>query len=594
MKPPTATLRAGRSRSFTIVTLFILTLAVPAAPLALAPDEAAFLLRRTGFSPSRAEIAALEPLSFENAVDLILFDVRTEPVTPLPAWVGKPAASLREQLAGAPEDDEQAKQRMRAEFQRERREEAQELKAWWYREMIATPSPFTERMALFWHNHFTSSLQKVKSPQLMQRQNALLRAGALGNLRDLTLAIAQDPAMLIYLDNTSNRKQAPNENFARELLELFTLGEGHYTEEDVKQAARAFTGWHVDRGEGSYQFLPARHDYGVKQFLGRRGDFDGEQIIEILFEQPQTAAYIVEKLWREFISPTPDAREVERLSALFREENYELKPLMRALLLTPALRDPAHRGALVKSPVELTVGTVRTFGLPIADTRQLVRYGRELGQDILDPPNVKGWPGGNAWIDSNTLLARRQMLERALRGQEARRPAEAAPEPAAMGEMRAEANAPPGARNGDLQVAQAGGATAERMRARRLAEQARQSDPAAREIRATRPGGDVAGRMRARRTEEQRTGRLVPLPQRRPGMDRPPRADADGAEAMTMDSAMMNQWAARMANEPDALASLLLAIPPVETDATAATANMPEAIAERVRSLVLDPAYQLK
>jgi len=190
--------------------------------------------------------------------------------------------------------------------QRQIRDQMIALRAWWYQEMIATDSPLTERMVLFWHGHFTSSIRKVRWPALLYRQNVVLRQHALGNFRDLLHAIARDPAMLIYLDGQTNRSSRPNENFARELLELFTLGLGHYTERDIKKAARAFSGWTVDWRTGTFAFNVRRHDGGVKEFMGRRGSFNGDDIIDILLEQPRTAEHITEKLWREFIGERPE------------------------------------------------------------------------------------------------------------------------------------------------------------------------------------------------------------------------------------------------------------------------------------------------
>src|SRR6185503_10785129 len=203
--------------------------------------------------------------------------------------------------------------------QREIVQRSFELQSWWLTELIATRAPLAEKMTLFWHNHFVSGLQKVRSPQLLYRQNVLLRKHALGNFGELLRAVSRDPAMLIYLDNASNRREQPNENFARELMELFTLGEGHYGEQDVKEAARAFTGWSVDPDTGEFLFRRPAHDDGVKTILGRTGSFDGSAVLDILLAQPQTAEFVAGKLWREFVSPVPDPVEVRRIARAFRE-----------------------------------------------------------------------------------------------------------------------------------------------------------------------------------------------------------------------------------------------------------------------------------
>lgn len=385
--------------------------ALPLLPAAaLDADAARHLLTRAGFTPTPEEIEALAPLSQEEAVRRLLDGTRTEPVLAPPGWVGEPPPDRE----GVKEMTEEEKKELRET----QRRHAQELKGWWCREMAATGSPLTERMTLFWHNHFTSSLQKVKFPPSLYRQNALLRRHACGNFRTLVHAIARDPAMVVYLDSQSNRKGKPNENFARELLELFTLGEGHYTEADIKEAARAFTGWSVDRGTAEFRIAKRQHDDGEKTFMGRTGNFDGDGVIDILLENPRTAVHIVEKLWREFVSETPDPQEIERLAAVFRKADYEMKPLLAALFASPAFIDPANRGTLTKSPADLVIGTVRALQIPVADGRLMAQAMRGLGQDLFDPPNVKGWPGGTAWITSTTLLLRRQVLERIVRGKE--------------------------------------------------------------------------------------------------------------------------------------------------------------------------------
>jgi hypothetical protein len=271
-------------------------------------------------------------------------------------------------------------------------------------------------MTLFWHNHFATSQQKVRSLQLMYRQNALLRREALGNFATLLRGIAKDPAMLVYLDNAGNRRQAPNENFAREVMELFTLGEGHYTEHDIKEAARAFTGWSLDRESGDFTYRRMWHDFGEKTVFGRTARMDGDDVIDLLLARAETAQFIVAKVWREFVSPTPQPAEVTRWAGVLRDARYEMKPLLRAVLMSDAFWSDAHRGALVKSPVELVAGTLRTFEIHPADLRPAVFACAALGQNLFSPPNVKGWPGGEAWIDSSTLLARQQFIDRVFRG----------------------------------------------------------------------------------------------------------------------------------------------------------------------------------
>ncbi|MFN4283210.1 MAG: DUF1800 family protein [Alphaproteobacteria bacterium] len=400
---------ALRSRALRALLIVLPLVALAAGPAyALDAADARHLLGRTGFGATLDEAAALAPLSRQQAVDRILDGARREASTPGPAWLAakEPAFPV---LTGLDADTRKA-------LQDKTNVRAQELKAWWYDEMLATPSPITERMTLFWHNHFTSSLRKSRSPVLHYRQNALLRREGLGNFGTMLREISRDPVMLDYLDNRLNRWERPNENFARELLELFTLGEGHYSEKDIKEAARAFTGWTTDRDRERFVDNVRIHDPDSKTFLGRTGRFDGDDILKILLQQPRTAEFVTEKLWREFVSPTPDGKDVKRLAAVFRDGNYEIKPLMRALLTSDAFWAVKNRGELIKSPVEFLVGTVRFFKETPADGDALARYSRRLGQDVFDPPNVKGWPGHTAWISTDSLLAREQFLQRLLRG----------------------------------------------------------------------------------------------------------------------------------------------------------------------------------
>jgi uncharacterized protein (DUF1800 family) len=373
-------------------------------------EEARHLLNRTGFDAQLREIDAFARLSRREGVERLLAGVRTEARTPRPGWANEWTDPRDIRRMG--EDERRAFVRMQIE-------RALELKAWWVTEMLGTESPFTERMTLFWHNHFTSSLQKVRSPQLMLRQNALLRKHALGNFGELLHAVSKDPAMLVYLDSATNRRGQPNENFARELMELFTLGEGKYGEHDIKEAARAFTGWSIDLDTGEYLFRPRQHDDGVKIVLGKslKG---GTEVLDLLLAHPATAEYVAARLWREFVSPQPQPEELKRVAAALRQSRYDMRTAMRELLLAPAFWAPENRAVLIKSPTELVVGTMRQFNIAVSDPLPFVFLLRALGQDLLSPPNVKGWPGGEQWINSTTLLTRKQFLERLLRVEETR------------------------------------------------------------------------------------------------------------------------------------------------------------------------------
>lgn len=377
-------------------------------------DDARLFLTRVGFAPDAAELAQYVGLTRVQAVDTVLASARTEAVTPLPDWVLEPIPTRETRKAWT--DDQ------RREAQRLRGQRYELLRAWWVREMLATPSPLTERMTLFWHNHFTSGQDKVQYPQQMALQNLLLRRNALGNFGELLHDVAKDPAMLQYLDGASNRKGKPNENFAREVMELFTLGEGHYSQRDVSEAARAYTGWSLDPDTQAYVWRSNQHDEGEKTVLGKTGPFDGDQVLDILLAQPETSTFVTTKLWREFVSDTPDPQSIAPIAARFHASRYDIKVALRGIFLSDAFWDDDHRGVLVKSPAEFVVGTLRAFDIGYENTAPFAAQIRTLGENLFYPPNVKGWPGGTTWINSSTLLARKQFVEQLFRATEAAGP----------------------------------------------------------------------------------------------------------------------------------------------------------------------------
>ncbi len=377
--------------------------AAQAAPLGDA--GARQLLTRAGFAPSAAEIAALAGLSQAEAVDRLLAGVQLRAATPAPDWIDERIVLPRELQAMG-----EAEQRA---YRQKLVRQSLELRGWWLHEMVSTPSPLTERMTLFWHNHFVSAQPKVRWPQLLYRQNELLRTHAVGSFADLLRGIARDPAMLVYLDAATSRRGQPNENFARELMELFTLGQGHYTEADIKEAARAFTGFSIDPASGQFLYRPLAHDGGTKTVLGASGRFGGDDVIDLLLAQPATAEFIVGKLWREFVSPQPDPQRVSPIAAAFRGSGYRIDVALRALLLQPEVVSPAPADLLVKSPVELAVGLLRQSATALDRPGAVALATAAMGQNLFGAPNVRGWPGGDAWINTQTLLARKQFIERA-------------------------------------------------------------------------------------------------------------------------------------------------------------------------------------
>jgi uncharacterized protein (DUF1800 family) len=349
----------------------------------MASADARHLLTRTGFMPSPVELQPWVGLSAEAAVDKLLAAAqRAQPLNAAPAFTREAIRTPYGRLA----DDE-----TRKAARRQSRADTIALAAWWLQEMRETPTPLAERLVLFWHNHFATSEQKVQQPQGMYFQHQLFRQHALGSFRELLHGMARDPAMLIYLDGAANRAQAPNENFAREVMELFTLGEGQYSERDIKEAARAFSGWAVDREVWRAELRPRRHDDGDKTLFGRTARFDTASALDAMLEQPAAARFITGKLWCEFVSPTPDTAHVDRIAQRFRESGWRTEVALRELLLSDAFWVDDSRAALIKSPVELAVGTLRQFDIQLDNTLPLVALTSRLGQMLFLPPNVKGW-----------------------------------------------------------------------------------------------------------------------------------------------------------------------------------------------------------
>lgn len=279
-----------------------------------------------------------------------------------------------------------------------------DLNVSWVHAMVTTTHPLREKMALFWHGHFACRIQNVLfTQQLLQ----VIRDNALGNFGELLTAVSRTPAMLQFLNNQQNYKAHPNENFAREVMELFTTGRGHYTENDVKEAARAFTGWSYD-DEGNFIFRDKRHDAGVKKVLGKQGNFTGDDVLKILLEQQQTARYITGKIYRYFVNEDPDEEIINTLAEKFYQSNYDIELLMQQMFMSDWFYDERNIGTRIKSPVELLVGLRRT--VPIAFEREevMISFQQVLGQTLFYPPNVAGWPGGKNWIDSSSLMYRMQ------------------------------------------------------------------------------------------------------------------------------------------------------------------------------------------
>jgi uncharacterized protein (DUF1800 family) len=285
------------------------------------------------------------------------------------------------------------------------------LRGWWLYAMLNSGHPLREKMTLFWHNHFATSNAKVRSTAAMYTQNQTFRRHALGHFRPLLADISRDPAMLVWLDSNRNVKGQANENYAREVMELFTLGTGHYTESDIREGARAFTGWHTD-GD-TFTFAPRFHDGGDKKFLGQSGTLDGTDIQRIILSQPAAATFLVRKLYENLVaeSPNPPDSLLEPLAERFRQSDYDIRDLVGTILRSRHFYSEYSYRRRVKSPVEYVLGVVRAVK-PNAPPRDLVGPLEAMGQPLFAPPNVRGWPGGKTWLNSATILARQNFAQR--------------------------------------------------------------------------------------------------------------------------------------------------------------------------------------
>ena len=375
-------------------------------------DRAAHLLRRAGFGGTPEDAERLTVMGLDGAVAHLVDyehieqsdpDFQSSHVRPLGPWLNGMEHLTR--------DD---KQKLRMKFHVLGRFQIQHLRAWWLRRMVETPRPFEEKMTLFWHGHFTTGFEEVQSDQRIIAQHHMLRQRAVGPFGDLLRAVARDPAMMVYLNTAQNRKEHPNENFARELLELFTMGAGNYTETDVTEAARALTGWGVD--EHGFRFRRQHHDQGEKTIFGQTGPFDGDDVLDLILEQPATTRHLAERLCRFFVAPEPTERMIAALAAKLRETHYDIRETMRMLFTSEAFYGAQVRGKHIKSPVELVVGTLRMLGPGEIDYWAVNKLVAGMGQQLYQPPNVKGWDGDRAWITATTLFGRYAFADGLIKG----------------------------------------------------------------------------------------------------------------------------------------------------------------------------------
>jgi len=290
----------------------------------------------------------------------------------------------------------------RKELQQRNRNGIRDLNSIWMSKMVNSSAQLREKMAFFWHGHFACrNLNVLYQQQLLN----IIRQHALGNFGTMLKAVSRSAAMLNFLNNQQNRKDHPNENFAREVMELFTIGRGNYSETDVKEAARAFTGWTANF-QGEFVFRRFQHDFGSKTVLGRSGNFEGEEVLNILLEEKKTAVYITTKLYRFLVNEIPDAKHIQWLSDRFYKNGYEIGPLLEDIFTSDWFFESKHIGTRIKSPIELLAGIRRLLPMQIEEASGQLLLQRGLGQVLFYPPNVAGWPGGKTWIDSSSLMLR--------------------------------------------------------------------------------------------------------------------------------------------------------------------------------------------
>lgn len=348
------------------------------------------LYSRFGFGLSPAEWQKEQDEPTDRAVTRLLKDGHSS----------KPIATPDESI---PENIRMMSDEERAALVKDRMMGVVTINTEWLSRM-ANPeeSALLERMCLFWHGHFACD---IKSGGLAASYLNTIRKHALGRFGDLAKGIARESAMIRYLNNQQNRKQSPNENFARELLELFTTGRGNYTEHDIKEAARAFTGW-SSNVDGTFRFRRFAHDYGSKTFMGRTGKWDGDDIINIILEQRATAEFLAGKMYRYFVNPTGNPERIAQITDKLYDSGYHLGETVEYIMRSDWFYAPEHWRAQIKSPVVLIAGLMRSLGTQTEEPMSLIYMQRLLGQVLFKPPNVAGWPGGRHWIDNATLMAR--------------------------------------------------------------------------------------------------------------------------------------------------------------------------------------------
>jgi uncharacterized protein (DUF1800 family) len=376
---------------------------------------AAHLLDRAGFGGTPAEIDVLVGMGLEKAVnsfikvddDSDLFP-RSELLMPEQRLLYK-----QREKAAATEDE---RREVRRELGKVEGASMLDLRLWWLNRMRYTAAPLQEKATLFWHGHFATSNQKVNDSYLMWQQNDTLRRYALGKFPDMLKAMSRDPAMIRWLDLGDSRKNHPNENFAREVMELFSLGEGHYTEKDIQESARAFTGYRVNYEKGQFHFQEKDFDSGAKTFFDKTGPWTGDDIIDAIVAQPQCARFIGKKLWVFFVAENPSEETLGGIAELLISNGYDIGATLSTIFRSAAFYSPKVVHHQIKGPVQWMIQTTKMLEIPLPDSRVLENSLSALGQVVFAPPNVKGWDGGRSWISASSLLYRYNLAAYLLSG----------------------------------------------------------------------------------------------------------------------------------------------------------------------------------
>ncbi len=403
----------------------------PLASASFGYEQARHLLNRAGFGGTPRQVEALRAMGLDRAVDHLV-DYDKVPLGDLADptveadYIRPPNEEERAAYAAARRaGDEETLEQLRAkvlERQGMDRRQVRDVAKWWLARMIQTPRPLEEKMTLLWHGHFASNFRSVRDSYLLWQQNRFFRQHAAGNFRALARGIIRDPAMIRFLNNDQNRKSAPNENLARELMELFTLGEGQYTEADIKEGARALTGYTVE--DNDFRFRDRNHDAGTKAILGSRGNHNGEDFVDILLARQACSQFVAYKLYKHFVADLTgpgDATGQQRtfinyLARTLATSQYELRPALKALFRSEHFYDIAIVSNQIKSPTQLVVGTMRMLNTPVRSLDQLHDAMGRMGQRLLDPPSVAGWDGGRSWINTSTLFVRQNTAAYLLTG----------------------------------------------------------------------------------------------------------------------------------------------------------------------------------